>query len=105
MVLPHRLVGNVAAPHATSNSYSTEWRRQQQRGKLISSESLIACAIVGIRLSPENNWSNFPFPILEQGSSQKSGVRSRMRSGTARVKWCGSTILTPDSCILLHGMR
>ena len=22
-------------------------------------------------------WSNFPFPILEQGSSQKSGVRSQ----------------------------
>jgi len=28
--------------------------------------------------------------------SKESEVRSRMRHGIARVKWCGSTILTPD---------
>ena len=64
MVLTYRLVGNVATPHALLTSNSCRPEREIQPNWVL-------------RLSPENNWSNFPFPILEQGSSQKSGVRSQ----------------------------
>jgi len=42
-----------------------------------------------LRLSPENNWSNFPFPILEQGSRGKTffaptQIGTRQAEGIAR---------------------
>jgi len=58
--------------------------RLRQRQFLIDGEAILLYGFLRVRgnavafvvtlaeigLSPENNWSNFPFPILEQGSSQ-----------------------------------